>query len=165
MKNILIRRRLGKTDYGKRKKILKGNSPRIVFRRTNRYIIAQYVTSKEAKDRVEIGITSKNLKEFGWPEKFDGSLKSIPASYLTGLLIGKKILEEKKETPIFDLGMISPAHKTKPYAFLKGLVDAGVEISHDKKIFPEEDRIKGKHLNKNFTDLFEKIKSKIEKEK
>lgn len=164
-KNIFRRRKLGKTDYGKRKKMLRSNSPRIVFRRTNRYVIAQYVTSDEAKDKIEIGVNSKNLKEYGWPEKFSGSLRSITASYLTGLLIGKKILKEKKEMPIFDFGMISSEHKTRPYAFLKGLVDAGLKISHDKKIFPEEDRIKGKHLKEDFSILFEKIKSKIEAEK
>ncbi len=164
MKNIFHRRRLGKTDYGKRKKLLRGNSPRIVFRRTNRYIIAQYMITKEAKDIIEIGVTSRNLEKYGWPEEFKGSLRSITAAYLTGFLIGKKILKEKKKTPVFDLGMISSGHKTRPYAFLKGLVDAGLKISHDKKIFPEEDRIKGKHLKKDFSGMYEKIKSNIEKE-
>jgi len=164
MKNIFHRRKLGKTDYGKRRKLLSGNSPRIVFRRTNKYVIAQYVTTKEAKDSIEIGITSKNLEKYGWPKEFAGSLRSITAAYLTGFLIGKKILKEKKKTPIFDLGMISSAHKTRPYAFLKGLVDAGLKIEHDKKIFPEEDRIKGKHLKENFTATYEKIKAHIEKE-
>jgi large subunit ribosomal protein L18 len=164
MKNIFHRRKLGKTDYGKRKKLLSGNSPRIVFRRTNRYVIAQYVTTKEARDNIEIGITSKNLEKYGWPKEFAGSLRSITAAYLTGFLIGKKILKEKKKVPIFDLGMISSAHKTRPYAFLKGLVDARLKIEHDKKIFPEEDRIKGKHLKENFTATYEKIKSNIEGE-
>ena len=70
----------------------------------------------------------------------------------------------KKETPIFDMGMISSAHKTRPYAFLKGLVDAGLKISHDKKVFPEEDRIKGKHLKEELASSFEKIKSNINKD-
>ena len=164
MKNIFHRRKLGKTDYGKRKKLLRGNSPRIVFRRTNRYVIAQYITTKEAKDSIEIGVTSKNLEKYGWPKEFEGSLRSITASYLTGLLIGKKILKEKKKIPVFDLGMISSAHKTRPYAFLKGLVDAGLKISHDKKVFPEEDRISGKHLKEDFSKMYEKIKSNIDKE-
>jgi len=51
-------------------------------------------------------------------------------------------------------------HKTKIYAFLKGLLDAGLKIKHQEKVFPDENRIKGEHLkNKiNFTE----IKSKIE---
>ena len=163
MKNIFRRRKSGKTDYGKRNKMLRGNLPRIVFRRTNRYIIGQYVSTKEAHDKIEIGVTSKELKKFGWPEKMEGSLRSITASYLTGLLIGKRIIKEKKEMPIFDFGMISSKSKTRPYAFLKGLVDAGLKINHDKKVFPEEDRIKGKHLKEDFSGMFEKIKMNIEK--
>jgi large subunit ribosomal protein L18 len=164
MKKIFNRRREGKTDYGKRIKLLSGESPRIVFRKTNRYIIAQYVTAVEAKDKIEIGITSKALEKYGWPKELGGSLKSIMASYLIGFLMGKKILKEKKEKPIFDIGMTSSIHKTKPYAFLKGLIDSGLKLNHDSKIFPEEDRIKGKHMKKDFSDLYEKIKSNITKE-
>ncbi|MFZ1970852.1 MAG: 50S ribosomal protein L18 [Candidatus Nanoarchaeia archaeon] len=165
MKNIFHRRKKGITDYSKRKKLLISGIPRIVFRRTNRYIIAQYVTTKEAKDSIEIGVTSKNLEKYGWDKEFEGSLKSIPAAYLTGLLIGKKIIKEKKKLPIFDIGMISSAAKTKPYAFLKGLVDSGLKISYGSKdLFPEEDRIKGKSLKKDFSKMYEKIKLNIEKE-
>ena len=41
--------------------------------------------------------------------------------------------------------MIINLHKTKTYAFMKGLIDSGVEIKFDKKkdIFPSEERIKG----------------------
>ena len=99
------RRREGKTDYANRFKLLRSELPRIVFRKTNRYIVAQYVTSKEAQDKIEIGVTSKNLKNFGWPKEFEGSLKSTTASYLTGFLLGKEIAKKKLKTPILDLGM------------------------------------------------------------
>jgi ribosomal protein L18 len=46
------------------------------------------------------------LLNYGWPKELSGSLKSITASYLTGLLIGKKIIKEKLETPILDVGMM-----------------------------------------------------------
>jgi large subunit ribosomal protein L18 len=164
MKKVFNRRREGKTDYAKRIKLLSSGNPRIVFRKTNRYIIAQYLTTTEAKDKIEIGITSKALEKYGWPKELEGSLKSITAAYLTGFLIGKKILKEKKEKPIFDIGMTSSIHKTKPYAFLKGLIDSGIKLDHDSKIFPEEDRIKGKHMKKDFSVLYEKIKSNIIKE-
>ena len=45
-------------DYA-RLKLLKGEKPRLVFRRTNRYILAQYISSKEAQDKIEFTITSK----------------------------------------------------------------------------------------------------------
>ena len=59
MKTSKKRRKEAKTDYGKRIKLLKSSSPRIVFRKTNKYVIIQYVISKEAKDEIEFGITSK----------------------------------------------------------------------------------------------------------
>ena len=179
MKSINRRKREHKTDYGKRLKLLKSGKPRIVFRKTNKYIIAQYVTSEEAQDEVKIGINSKKLLEYGWPKENKGSLKSIPASYLTGILIGKKILEEgsenrkfsdsfkskkfeEKETPIADFGMLSVLHKTKIFAFLKGLTDAGLKIKCDSEAFPPQERIEGKHMNKKipFSEILKKISEK-----
>ena len=164
MKSIKRRRKENRTDYQKRMNLLKGDLPRIVFRKTNKYIISEYIVSDETKDKIELGITSKSLLKYGWPEKFKGSLKSITASYLTGFLMGRKIIKEKKETPIADFGMIRNIHKSKAFAFLNGLVDARIKMKHDKKTFPEEDRIKGKNLKEDFSKTFEIIKSKIEKE-
>ncbi|MEN7982003.1 MAG: 50S ribosomal protein L18 [Nanoarchaeota archaeon] len=159
-KTIRRRRKECKTDYLSRLKLLKSGKPRIVFRRTNRYIIAQYVISKEAQDKIVFGVSSKALLKHRWPENAKGSLKSISASYLTGYLIGKEIKKKKLETPIVDFGMIQTLHKTKIYAFLKGVIEAGIEISCDEKCFPEENRIKGEHMkNKiNVEEIMEKIK-------
>jgi|TARA_Y100000310_G_C20675261_1_gene812669 large subunit ribosomal protein L18 len=162
MKTIKRRRKENKTDYAKRLKMLKSRKARVVVRKTNKYIIAQYVLSPKTQDKIEIGLSSKNLLNYGWPKEFEGSLKSIPASYLTGFLIGKKIIDGKKEAPIIDFGMTRTLHKTKIFAFLKGLVDSGVNIKHDEKTFPEEDRISGKSLKKDFSNEFNKIKSNIE---
>ena len=89
------------------------------------------------------------------------SLKSISASYLTGYLTAKKIQKEKLDTPIVDLGMIFTPHKTKVFAFIKGLIDAGLEIACKEEAFPEKERIAGSSL-KNKVDV-EKIKSELEK--
>lgn len=155
MKTIRKRRRQSKTDYLKRIKLLKSRKPRIVFRKTNKYIIAQYVISKEARDTVRIGINSKILLKYGWPKEKIGSLKSLPASYLTGYLMGKKILKNKLQEPIMDFGMIRTIHKTKVFAFLKGLIDSGVKIICKKEAFPKEDRIIKEDIK------FKEIKSKI----
>ena len=165
MKTQRKRRNERKTDYGKRVKLLKSNTPRLVFRKTNRYVNAQYVESREAQDKVLLGINSKKLLEYGWPKEFEGSLKSIPACYLTGFLIGKEILNKKLSTPIIDFGMIRNLHKTKTYAFLKGLIDSGVKIktNKEKDIFPNEERLKGSHLKKDFSKKFMEVKSKIDK--
>ena len=152
------RRREAKTDYLKRINLLKGGSPRIIFRKTNKYLIAQYIKSKDAKDSVEFGFNSKILLKYGWPEKASGSLKTVTASYLLGILVGKKITDKKK-LPILDLGMIRIVHKSRVYAFIKGLVDSGIKIKHKEGIFPDESRIKGEHLKNKIP--FEEIKSKI----
>ena len=136
------RRKENKTDYLKRLKLLKGETPRIVFRKTNRYIISEYVVSKEAQDKIVIGLDSRKLNEYGWPKNAQGGLKSTTASYFTGYLTGKTIIKQKLDTPILDAGMNRMIHKNKIYAFLKGMIDAGIKINCEKKCFPQDERIK-----------------------
>jgi len=155
------RRKENRTDYLKRLKLLKGETPRIVFRKTNKYIISEYTVSKEAQDSVVMGMDSRKLNEYGWPKTAQGSLKSITASYLTGYLTGKTILKQKLEEPILDAGMNRVLHKNKIYAFIKGLIDSGIKINCKKEFFPEEERIKGDHLKNKIP--FSEIKSKIDK--
>ena len=154
MKTVKKRRKQNRTDYLNRLKLLKSGKPRVIFRKTNNYIITQYVTSKQAQDKIEFGVNSKDLMKHGWAKE-SGSLKSIPASYLTGYLIGKQIIKKGVETPIVDFGMIRVLQKSKTYAFLKGLIDSGVKIKCDEG-FPDENKIKGK------VDI-QKIKSEIDK--
>jgi large subunit ribosomal protein L18 len=157
------RRKERKTDYKKRIGLLKSGVPRIIFRKTNKQILVQYIKSKEAKDKVVLGINSRDLLKYGWPKEFSGSLKSIPAAYFTGFLSGKTIQSKKLETPIVDAGMTRMTKKNRFFAFLKGLIDSGVEIQCDEKNFPEDEKIKGKNMKKDFTSEFEKIKLKLEK--
>ncbi|MDP3992237.1 MAG: 50S ribosomal protein L18 [Candidatus Pacearchaeota archaeon] len=161
MKTLKRRRMESKTDYGLRIKLLKAEVPRVIFRKSNRYIIAQYVMSNEARDSIVTGVTSRILMKYGWPEDMKGSLKSLPASYLTGFFLGKKITEKKLETPIIDMGMIRSVNKGRVFSFIRGLIDAGVEIKCSEESFPSEERIKGKNLKRDFTVYFSKIKSKI----
>jgi large subunit ribosomal protein L18 len=162
MKTLRRRRKEKKTDYNIRIKLLKSGVPRLVFRKSSRYIISQYVVSEEAKDKIVIGTTSKILMKYGWPEEMRGSLKSLPASYLTGYFFGKKIVNEKLETPILDIGMMRNVNKNRFFAFIKGLIDAGIKINSKKESFPEDERIKGKSLKRDFSVMFVKIKNKID---
>jgi hypothetical protein len=61
-----------------------------------------------------------------------------------------------------DLGIVRVIHKTKAYAFIKGLIDSGLEINCKEEAFPEEARIQGKNLKKDFSNMFNEVKSKIE---
>lgn len=162
-KTIRKRRKSHQTDYGKRLKLLKSERPRLVFRKTNSAVIVQYVESVAAQDKAVFGVTSKALLKHGWPEAFKGSLKSIPAAYLTGYLVAKKIAKEKLTTPIVDLGMQRTLYKTRVYAFIKGLIDAGLEVNCKEEAFPEDERISGASMKEDFTKTFEIIKSNLEK--
>jgi len=154
------RRRIeGKTNYLARKKLLQSEAPRIVFRKTNKYVTAQYVVSKEAQDSVKIGLSSKELLKYGWPKESIGGLKSTTAAYFLGLLIGKKIIHEKLKHPILDFGLIRAIHKNKLFAFIKGVKDSGIEVKCPEEAFPSEERIKGEHLKNKIN--FKEIKLKI----
>ncbi len=139
------RRVQNKTDYKARMKLLQSNIPRVVVRKTNKYLIVQVVKSNESKDSVVCGVTSKELLNNGWDKKHEGSLKSIPAGYLTGLLIAKKM---DKGDYILDMGMARHKSGSRIYAVAKGIVDSGVNLRVDKKIFPSEEKISGEGLEK-----------------
>ena len=156
------RRLQNKTDFSARLVLLKSGKPRIVFRKTNRYIIGQYTKSNEARDIIEVSANSRDLLEFGWPKEAKGSLKSIPAAYLTGFLLGKKVSDKKGESSaILDIGLLRNNSKSRIYAFLKGVTDSGLKVPGNKEVFPDESRILGRHMKKNIQ--FEKVKQEITK--
>jgi len=142
--------------------MIRGEKPRIVVRKTNRYILAQYVESEEAQDKVIINLTSKELAEFSWPEKMLGSLKSLPAAYLTGYLLGKKMQDLDKNMAILDMGLLRNIKKSRIYSFVKGVIDSGIKLNAGKEVFPDEKRLKGEHM-KGFTGIFDKVKGAIDK--
>ena len=61
MRTIRKRRLEAKTDYKARLELLKSGKPRLVIRKTSRYIIAQLVLSENAQDKVLKGFTSLSL--------------------------------------------------------------------------------------------------------
>lgn len=156
----LKRRRLeSKTDYKARRILLESGIPRLVVRRTNKYFIIQAVESHEAQDKVIATITSRELLKNGWDKKSMGSLKSIPAGYLTGLLMAKKLGNGKF---IMDLGMARTLKGSRIFSVVKGLVDGELEIPVNEKVFPSEDRLNGEHLKDDVKTMITKIRSKLE---
>jgi len=153
------RRRLEcKTDYVLRLGLLKSKFPRVVIRRTNKYFIAQIVESVEAQDKVILGVTSKDLLDHGWDKKAVGSLKSIPAGYLTGYLLAKKA---KSGEYIIDLGMAKNQRAGKLFAVIAGLTDGGLNIHANKEVFPSEERLLGEHLKPEFKDMISRVKENL----
>ena len=160
MKLLQRRRRMeGRTNYTKRRRLLEGKKPRIVIRKTNRYIIIQYIESRLAQDKVKVTIDSKELLNYSWPKNNEGSLKSLGAAYLTGLLFAKKIVGEKKA--ILDTGLLISTRGSRIYADVKGINDGGFELNCNPEVYPVENRIK----NDKNSAFFDKVKSKIEGEK
>jgi len=156
----LKRRRLGKTNYRKRLKLLTSEKPRLIVRKTNRYIIVQIARYNEKGDEILVGTTSKVLEKFGW----NFSFKNTPAAYLTGLLVGKMAVEKGIKEAILDIGLHSPTKGSKVFAVAKGAIDAGLKIPASEEVFPSEDRIKGLHI-KSYLKKFEGISKKFEKVK
>ena len=151
------RKREGKTDFKKRLHLLLAKKPRLVIRTTNQSIIAQIIEFTPKGDLIKAGVSSTELKKKGW----NHSLKNLPAAYLTGILIGKKALENNIKEAILDLGFKTPIKGNKIYACLKGVIDAGLTVPHSPEVFPTEDRISGKHINDQITESFKKIKSEL----
>tara|TARA_Y100000310_G_scaffold150927_1_gene150427 strand:- start:152 stop:640 length:489 start_codon:yes stop_codon:yes gene_type:complete len=143
-----------KTNYNKRLILLKGKTLRLVIRKTNKYILMQIVESIHAQDKVLYSVSTKELLKQGWPEDKKGSLKSLAASYLAGLLLGRKS-KELKEKVILDSGLIPNTKGSRIYAGVKGIADSGIEIDYDEKVIPKQEKIKGDY------DFFDQIKSKL----
>ena len=136
----LKRRREGRTDYSRRISLVRAKKARIVVRKTNRQIIAHAVKFNPKGDETLAYASSMDLDEYG----FYGT-NNTPSAYLTGYLLGKKMNEKEA---ILDIGRRSPTHGGVVFACLKGLLDAGINIPHDKVALPSEDRINGKVLDK-----------------
>ena len=134
------RRRQNKTDYLARRRMLESEFPRLVIRKTNRYIIAQIIKSKEAQDKVICDANSKELLEYGWGNFY--SIKNLGAAYSTGYLCAIRTLKKGIKKAILDLGLQMSTKGNKIYAAVKGANDAGLEVPCSEDMLPGEERLK-----------------------
>ena len=176
------RRRQGKTNYQKRLAALKSGQLRLVVGRSNTRVTAQIVRYDKAGDKVVASADSKALAKYGWK----AGLSNLSSAYLTGFLCGLKAKKENVNEAILDIGRLTPVKGSRPFAVLKGVIDAGLKVPHDAKAFPAEERLQAKHIAdfaaklddeqlkkkfslylkqgidpKNLTQLFEQTKAKI----
>jgi len=133
------RKREGKTNYHKRLELLKSKKVRLVVRKTQKYIIVQFVEYVPTGDKIIASATSKDLIKQGW----NYSCKNLPSAYLIGYLIGKKA---KVKEAILDLGGHVSIKQNKIYAVVKGVIDSGVKIPCNKEALPSKERIEGSHI-------------------
>ena len=136
------RRREGKTNYHLRRKLVRGKKTRAVVRLTNNHCIVQFVDAEIKGDKTLSSTHSRELNGYKWL----GSTSNIPSAYLTGYLAGVKAQNSKISSAILDIGLNPPIYGSRVFSVLKGLVDSGMEIPHSDKVFPDEDRISGKHI-------------------
>jgi len=149
---VPFKRRLkGQTNYRRRLRLLLSGKPRLVVRKSLRYIRAQIIEFHPRGDRVLVSASSQELKKFGWK----GSALNIPSSYLVGLLIGKRALKKRIKSAVLDIGVQKSIKGSRIYALLKGVMDAGLKVPHSPDVLPPEDRIKGEHIVKYAKELKE----------
>ncbi|TXT53725.1 MAG: 50S ribosomal protein L18 [Candidatus Thorarchaeota archaeon] len=143
------RRREGKTNYYRRRRLLVSRRPRLVVRKTNRRVIVQIVNAKIIGDFTKSAADSRELAAYGWK----GGTCNLPSAYLTGLLAGLRAKANGVDNAILDIGLHPPVKGSKIYAALKGAVDAGLDIPHGDGVFPDEDRLVGEHIVSSFKHL------------
>ena len=155
------RRRDGETDYRRRMKLLRGETPRAVVRISNTQTTCQLVEFNPDGDIVIASVNGKALVDkYSWPE--DASRKSIPASYLTGFALAKNAISSGHESAILDIGLSASSKGSRVFAALKGMIDAGLEIPHGEDVLPDEDRINGIHIDASMGDKVKKSIKAIE---
>ncbi len=161
------------TNYKRRLSLLKSGKLRFVIRKTNKRIICQAVKYNVKGDEVLLTVSSDELDEFKWKHSFN----NLPASYLVGFLFGKKAQENDLDDFVVDFGRQIVTKGNKLFAVLKGASEAGINFPYSDNKFPEENRVKGKHIenyykeNKdnfstdvsNISDDFEKVLKKLKK--
>jgi large subunit ribosomal protein L18 len=150
----LKRRRQGRTNYYKRRDLLKSGKLRVVIRKSTKHITIQFVEAKADGDITLSASTSQHLIAYGW--NISGG--NIPASYLAGYLAGKKAVKSGITEGILDLGLQANAYGGRIYSALKGVVDAGIDVPVNESIFPEEVIYKGEHIKKKAQWLKEEDK-------
>ena len=158
------RARIGKTDYRARKQLLISGKPRFVVRKSLKHTNIQLVIPAKVGDTTLISANTAELKKYG----YTGGTGNLPSAYLAGLLLGYRAKKKGQTEAILDMGLYEATKGSRIYAALKGAIDSGLQIPHDPQIFPEEDRISGKHIDKfrktDTAGLFEAAKQKIQGE-
>ncbi len=149
------RKREGKTDYRRRLKLLLSGKPRLVVRKTSNHSIAQLVEYTPQGDKVLVSSHSNELRQYGWK----AGTGNISAAYLTGFLCGLKAVKGGAKEAVLDIGLEAPVKKSKVFSVLKGILDAGVKVPHEKDVLPVEARIRGEHIG-SYASLAQEAKEK-----
>ena len=153
----------GRTNYQKRLELIKSNKPRLLVRKLSKTLVGQVIEYMPDGDKTLLTVNTKDLTKLG----YSGFTRNVPSAYLLGLFLAKKSKEKnlgKEMVP--DIGFHKITKGSIMAAFLKGARDGGIDMKIDEKIFPEEARLNGEHIEKfnsketisNINKIKEKIK-------
>jgi len=158
------RRREGKTDYQCRRRLCfqdknkyDSKKYRLCVRRTNTKIICQIIYATLKGDHVMTQAHSGELKQFG----LTAGLTNYAASYATGLLVARRLLNLKKMDTLFDgvkvangehflveskdrrpfkafldIGLCRATTGNRSFGVMKGACDGGIFVPHEDRRFP-----------------------------
>ncbi len=143
---LFRRRREGRTNYRKRLSLLKSGD-RVVARKTSHGVIAQLVSYAPEGDRVVACATSKDIEKYGLPPS-----KNVACAYLVGYALAKRALAKGVKKAVLDIGRRTPVKSSFAFAVLKGVIDGGLEMPYDEKVF-NTDRFAGKHISEHAKSL------------
>ena len=133
---MMKRRRLQKTDYNNRLKLLKSGKVRLVIRRHHNNIHVQFVSYGFNGDKTLVEEVSRNLAKHGWKMHGGGA----QAAYLTGLMAGVKAKDRGIHECVVDIGLHTRGSSVL-YAAAKGVADSGVHVPIGFEL--DEKRVKG----------------------
>jgi large subunit ribosomal protein L18 len=156
------RRREGKTNYHRRLKLIISRQPRMVVRKSNRYIRLQLITAEKEGDRTHVAASSSELPGYG----YSGGLANAPAAYLTGLLFGRRAVEAGYDEMILDKGLQRQVAAGTIYAALRGALECGLAIPHDVGVLPDDERTFGQIIaafkeDSTYIDIVKNVKEKL----
>jgi len=155
------RRREGKTNYHKRYKLVRNKHVILVIRKTNKYVLAQFVYPTPVGDYTLVSAHSKELvKLFGWK----AGTKNTPAAYLVGLLAGLRASKLGIKEAVPDIGLHRPVKGSKIFAVIKGVIDSGVKVPVDQEMLPSDDRLRGVTIAEYAKMLSEKDPEKFNRQ-
>jgi len=140
----LRRRREGKTNYYKRRKLILSGKPRLVVRVLSRVAVVQLVKAHPRGDITLVSAHSNELRRYGWK----ASRKNTPALYLLGLLAALKARKKGFSEAIADIGLHRSVRGARVFAAVKGAVDGGLSVPVGEEVLPSGDRIRGEHVAK-----------------
>ncbi len=139
---IFRRRREGKTNYHRRRKLIMGRRPFLTVFVSNRNVTAQVHVPDKAGDRVVAQANSRELLKYGWP----ASRKSVPAAYLVGYLLGLRALKAGITGAVLYTGVKGFTPGSRVAAVVAGAREAGLEVPAADEALPDESRLKGEHV-------------------